>query len=204
MKNLRIHQGALSSTELGQELCESLQDCSGNGQTDDTFRADGCICRCNPGFQGSDCSITTTTSTTTTTTTAADTNCNDDHLLARMKEYYNAMDANELEALTDTNLICRKGFADNWDFSYDATVVHGVGWTEATCKDAALNAGHAGWYFDWSHHWRGWCRFIIDAAQVQHRISSKDVRWIDWPTSHSCIDLTKLSSNRRLSEGFMV
>ena len=38
--------------------CHSGSDCSGNGVTTDTNRQDGCDCTCDPGYIGSDCSIT--------------------------------------------------------------------------------------------------------------------------------------------------
>jgi len=196
VKNLRIHQGALSSGDLGQELCDDQQDCSGNGKTGDTFRADGCSCQCDAGYSGSNCSVAAVP------TKPVDSNCDDAALHARLTGYYNTMPESELEALTNSDLICRKGFADNWGESYGA-VTWGLGWSEAMCKATAYEEGYAGWYYDWNPVWGGWCRRIVD-AQVEHRISSKDSRWIDWPTSHSCINVTKLKPNRRLSEDFML
>jgi hypothetical protein len=38
--------------------CHSGSDCSGNGVTTDTNRQDGCDCTCDPGYIGSDCSVT--------------------------------------------------------------------------------------------------------------------------------------------------
>jgi len=44
--------------------CHSASDCSGNGVTTDTNRHDGCDCTCNPGYIGSDCSVTVPNPTT--------------------------------------------------------------------------------------------------------------------------------------------
>ena len=44
--------------------CHSASDCSGNGVTTDTNRNDGCDCTCNPGYIGSDCSVTVPNPTT--------------------------------------------------------------------------------------------------------------------------------------------
>ena len=38
------------------EPCDAEIDCSANGQTTDTDKTDGCICVCDNGWTGDDCS----------------------------------------------------------------------------------------------------------------------------------------------------
>lgn len=126
-------------------------------------------------------------------------NCPDE-LGAKLARYYNDLPASEKSALTaDETIVCRQGWADDFATTYFATAIHGHGWTEEDCKAEAFGKGYAGWFYDWNPVWHGWCRVISQAALIHDRIVQHADGWTDWRTAHSCIDVTKIGANRRLS-----